>query len=652
MPDKPDGPEGLQPDPQTDAPLARPQRRRNAQPPWFTETNALDLPGGYTWTPQEHWAWARIIRGMPADMSWYPGPQAQGQTFKAWLDGRYDGAGQNPHERKAGATPAGAPDETNADPNAKPPKQPFKTWPAHRRLSDTFLRLILFQSPWRDVRARSRLQIYSAEIVDTLEWATETFSGDLWFYNCRFMADVNWQDLHVSGLLLLNGSHFVGNFEADRLKTSALYCLEGIVAEKNFSVSGAVIRGDAHFKDAHFEGAFFGGSMVISDTFGFNDVVVEGDTNLLAFRIEGDAAFDNALLKGPVELSVAQIGRNLYLRNMRRLGNVGLVAINVGGHVQLRQSVIEGEVDLTAAVINGELHLAKDAEKPGPTWRGGRLVLRNASVGALGGGIDSFPKTSKGQAKPPMELAGFTYKRLGGLGAGNTDAGPKDEAPAKPEKKKQIEKKARIGTLAEASIGELKEWLKSGHEVKRFTPDPYRQLSIALAEGGHAAKANEVLHAMRLHERHCEKNPFRRLRLWASGVTIGFGYRNDYAVIWFGLIVVAFAAIGLGWQGLRHFDPSLEGIAQVGRWLGFSFGNSIPLVTLDKAHETFLAARFVDPATCMEAARAADACTPDKLVQYVPVGLSWVFYAQKVLGFIVLSFLAAGLSGAATRQKS
>ena len=68
-----------------------------------------------------------------------------------------------------------------------------------------------------------------------------------------------------------------------------------------------------------------------------------------------------------------------------------------------------------------------------------------------------------------------------------------------------------------------------------------------------------------------------------------------------------------------------------GIWPGFSFANAVPLITFDKAHETFLAAQFGkpdDPAS-------------------VPVGIAWAFYAEKVLGFVILTYLAAGLSGLA-----
>jgi len=50
-----------------------------------------------------------------------------------------------------------------------------------------------------------------------------------------------------------------------------------------------------------------------------------------------------------------------------------------------------------------------------------------------------------------------------------------------------------------------------------------------------------------------------------------------------------------------------------------------------KAHELFLAAQYG---------------TADDLAS-VPVHIAWVFYAEKVLGLIILTYLAAGLSGLA-----
>jgi hypothetical protein len=625
------------------------------QPPYFTETDAIPLPDGYPWTPQEHWAWARILRGEVADMSDFDPGLDRTKDFAAWIRGKDDGAGWKANDEVDGA---------------------LKPWPDHRRLSATFLRLILFQPPYADARARPWVRILSAEIIEPLDWMNQSFDAELWLQRCRFHNDVDWKYLRIGRVLDLSGSRLMKGWYADGIVVAGhLFCRDGLFVGEEVRLFGAKVGGQAEFSDAklgsdftadyidikgslacdsgfsiegtvsligakvggsvHFDGATLKGGLAASmlDIQGSlicsDKLTVNGEVNLLGAQVGRDLAFDSATLHGLMEASGLSVGGHMFLRNMTRLGDANFIAARVRAHVQLRQSTIEGVVDFTGASIDGELHLAKDAEKPAPKWGSeARLILRNTTVGALAGGVDSFPKPRKG-ALPPMELTGLTYTRLGGLGAGNNKA----------------------GSLAEASHKQLIAWLEAGHAQRDFTPGPYRQLASALVAAGHTGKANRILHAMRRHERDCEKSRWRKFGLFMSGITIGFGYRNQYAAYWFTVLVLAFAALGLNWNAVAGLNPgaarsfafSDAGWNEFGRWAGFSFGNSIPLIQLDKAHETFLAVEFVPG--------AASAEEPERFVHQVPATIAWVFYAQKVLGFVILSFLAAGLTGTATRPR-
>lgn len=624
------------------------------QPPYASETDALALPAGHSWTPQEQWAWARILRGETADMSNFDPKLDRTKDFAAWLEGADDGAGWK----------ASAETDGKLDP-----------WPDHRHLSATFLRVVLFQKPHSEARARPWVRIRAAQFTEPLVWASETFNGELWLDCSRFAGDLLWRGLRVGGLLSMDGSRIETELGADGLIVEGdLLCNDGFIAKSALRLRGARISGSAEFIGATVEGEIaadglaLGGALFCRDGF-----TAKGELRLPSARIGMNAEFDGATLegdlvgdsmavsgalfcrkgftaKGDMRLLGAHVGANaefteatlegsligdnlsveggLYLREMKRLGTCELMGIRVRGDVQLRDSTIAGVVNLTGATIDGELHLATDAQTS-PSWTGSaRLVLRNATIGALAGGVESFPKAQR-NAAPPMELAGLSYTRLGGLGAGNEKA----------------------GSLAEATPKQLVAWLEAGHNSRNFTPGPYRQLASALIAAGHAGKANQILHAMRKHERRCETNPWRRLGLFFSGRAIGFGYRNDYAVYWFAVLVFVFAAIGLNWNAMtaldandvRPFEFTSTGWNEFGRWIGFSFGNSVPLIQLDKAHETFLAVEFVPGAATAE--------EPERYVHQLPAVIAWVFYAQKVFGFAILSFLAAGLTGTATRQR-
>lgn len=333
----------------------------------------------------------------------------------------------------------------------------------------------------------------------------------------------------------------------------------------------------------------------------------KGEINLLGAKIGQNLEFEGAQLDDALGAEGAQIRGSLYLRNMKRLCDAKFIGAHVNGDVQLLGTTIDGVIDFSGARIDGELQTAQISV---PHWTDkARLILRNARLGALAGRAETFPLKSKG-ASPPMDLAGLSYTRLGGFGA------------------------EKGGSLAKDSVRLLKTWLAAGHAKYDYTPGPYQTLANALVEAGQSREANEILHAMHRQEARCEPNLLRKAWLAASGMFIGFGYRNWYGANWFLLIVAIGAAYGLWLDGFNPVEFSWSAFDEVRRWVGFSFGNSIPLVTLDKAHDTFLAVQF-------------SGGKPEDLSP----GIAWAFYIQKVVGFIILSYLAAGVTGLATRRR-
>src|SRR5262249_13202249 len=122
----------------------------------------------------------------------------------------------------------------------------------------------------------------------------------------------------------------------------------------------------------------------------------------------------------------------------------------------------------------------------------------------------------------------------------------------------------------------------------------------------------------------------------------GYGQRNHRAFMLFIALVLGAAAIGY-WQDLISSPAgSPHGWTDLHAWLdwaGFSFGNAVPLVTIDPAHATFLQNHFCVQQSGLGCARAD-----------VPFGLTGFFYTAKVVGFIILSYLAAGLTGLAQHK--
>lgn len=346
----------------------------------------------------------------------------------------------------------------------------------------------------------------------------------------------------------------------------------------------------------------------------FQSCLFEQNVVWQSLTVNGVLSLDGSRFVKTLQAHRLTVRGGLFLRNMSRLGETVLRGAVIGRDLYLGGSVVDGVIDLTGARIEGELHLSRPPRIPGPVWTDrASLILRNASVGALAGDLQAFRLPPLRRRRPgafvPMSLAGFSYDRFGGYGSDGGD------------------------TLAQAKARELIGWLKAGRAEDSFTPEPYRELASALEKSGWRGKASRILHAMRLYERRCERNVARKLAMHLSGAFIGFGHRSDYAVYWFFALVLGFAAFGLYHAGLPTVPLDPKEIEAGLRWFWFSLGNATPLIELDEAHKTFL----------------LDAFATDTQLD-PPIGIASAFYVEKLLGFILLSYLAAGVSGFAGRN--
>lgn len=603
------------------------------QTPWDGETK-VPLPADARFTPQEHWAWSRIIRGEAADMRFFPSDAA---AQASGAEGADDGAGDNP---------------ADAD-----------KWPAHREVSARFMRAILFVAPWSTAPTRPFVRIACARFSEELDWENEIYPGELGLTKCLFKKNLTLRGLRLK-LFNLWGSRFEGSLRGDRLVIeSGLFCrdgfsavgdirllgarvgqvefsgatldgdlaADGLVVEGDFFCNsefkckgeirllGAHIGGDLAFNSAKLDGPLCADRLVVEGGFFCREgFVAKKEVRLLGARIAGSATFVGATIEGLLRADSLVVDGSLFLRDMK-LFAADLLSARVGWVLQLSRSVISGEIDLTGAEIRGELSLAL-SDDDGPNWGpDARLVLRNAKVGALAGGLDAFRRDKKHFVA--CDLGGFSYDRIGGVGAGAVGS-----------------------TLASAKGRDLRAWLKQCRPRDHFDPAPYLTLAKALRDAGRSDRSADVRNALGNYELVAKGTPLaQRFMLALSWLFIGYGERNHRAVLAFVLLGLMATYVGY-WQDMislpRGSPAGWEDLRAWLSWAGFAFGNSIPLVTLDPAHATFLQDHFcVDPGP-LKCTRAD-----------VPFGLTGFFYVTKVVGFIILSYLAAGLSGLAQHKE-
>ena len=279
---------------------------------------------------------------------------------------------------------------------------------------------------------------------------------------------------------------------------------------------------------------------------------------------------------GMLDMDSVEVGTSLFMRHAEFAEPIILYFARIGANLDLSGAEF-GDLDLTGTRIDGELRLGSTQRDP-PKWRdGARLTLRNTVVDALQDRRDSWPRSH--------ELEGFTYKQLGGFGAGEG------------------------ADIAARKSGWFIDWLARDES---YSPQPYEQLAAVLRNAGHRDKAGDILYAGRERERETAT----ALRWWGMtflnyAIGYGYGYRYFYSLGW---IV---ALVGLGVVVLRLTEEHRRHEIPLG--IAYSLDMLLPIIRLRDRHY-------------------------DEDID-LSAGARHYFYVHKIMGYVLASFLVAGLSG-------
>ena len=242
---------------------------------------------------------------------------------------------------------------------------------------------------------------------------------------------------------------------------------------------------------------------------------------------------------------------------------------------------------MTGSRVRDQLRLGSGTD-PKPVWgKESQLILHNAVVGSVqdGGEQGAWPQR--------LGLDGFTYTQLGGLYGEESGSG-----------------------IAVREAAWFIEWLEKD---QTYRPQPYHQLANVLRATGHPKKADDILYAGKERERReaWELKWWRPslggLKWWGlsllkSTIGYGYGYRYFFSLPWVGAITLIGAAV---------FATTEKGqSSSVAEMLAFSFDLLLPLIKLHESHKI----------------------TFEGWQRYY-------FYGHKLMGFVLGSFVVAGLSG-------
>jgi hypothetical protein len=352
------------------------------------------------------------------------------------------------------------------------------------------------------------------------------------------------------------------------------------------------------------------GGLDMSNKAEFSEVI------LINARVGAFLSLKSSKVTGRLNVARLQLNGFLDMSEKADFADVDLVGAHVGGFLSLKDSKIAGSLNCEFLEVGGPVFLGYGADFAGPinlvfskvgelvlaagTFHsdvditgaqiGSDLVLGSSIVDPAGWPGDPVLILHNAKADAIQDLPNAWPPRLDLNGftyrsLGGVYAGKADRMADRPV-----------------------EWFESWLAKEPYSPQPYEQLAAVLRAQGRPDAADDILYSGKQQER-TQAGFSRRVWLIALDWFIGYGYRIDRALIWVaGFLFGGVAVLRLSGEGQRNGMP--YGIA-------YSFDTLLPIISLREKH------REID----------------------LSGWARYYFYVHKIMGYVLASFLIAGLSG-------
>lgn len=522
----------------------------------------------------------------------------------------------------------------------------YKWADGRRTLRANFLKTVLLNEPFRSVIPHRGIWITGAYFEDEIDLRDASIKRPLMIESSLFKSPVIISRLTTPKFVSFTRSRFDDKLIMNSvLIEDDLFMIEAEF--KDVLIRGAKIGDTIDMKNSKFNGKFDMASVSAKGHF-FMMNAEFGEVFSVAARTGGQINMSGSRFKNALNMSSVSIGADLLLRGTQFEKPANLKFLSVGSNLDVRGATLSA-LDLTGSRIKRGLWLGpfdngKNVQKiqwEGYTNKNGKfqtpkLTLRDTSVGILRATKDAWPgetissnlgtllctevgtlpcikKACTDKTKPScLELDGFIYERLGRFSSSGK------ESPYDRKSKWFIE------------------WLAKD---KDYSPQPYRHLAGVLRAAGYEWRADNILYAGRAREhRESDMNWHRGVFLWVLWLVIGYGYglRNFVALAW----VLGFTIIGMTFlRRKKDIDKFLLHVKKKITQKG------IP------KHILFIKARSWKRTARLGFWYSLDMLLPVIRLRekHYKVGLEgWLqvyFYLHKIMGYMLIFFVIAGLSG-------
>jgi len=501
------------------------------------------------------------------------------------------------------------------------PKKP-DDWPKNRILRPAFIERILREDLYRRALAGPGLTIIGARFVDHLNLDSIELSSHLVIIESLFEKGVSLLHAHTQYAIGFVGSKIMGNFSMNSARVGAHLALQ----ESEFDtidLRTAQVGGQLIFvrstvsQEANMNSLRTGDSILMSSARFFKSAN-------LGTVFASNVDLSNATVVGRLGIEASQIRKSLFLDNAQ-LNDVDLGAIRIEQHLLLRKATVRG-LTLDGAQVDGQLRLS--GSKIAGHVSCYRLVVGAVALmddqAVFSGSVDC----QAAKIGADLLLGGSTFEKalnLSGATVGGRlvlDENTKWSKDASlnlrdvsigslPDlKASSWPPKLDIDGLTYRSVGAVEEFREWFGKSERYTPRQYEQLALVTQGQGDRNLATAIRYLGRERER---SEATGREWVWLTTLkwVIGYGYYPYLSVIW----VIAFVVIGaliLRLSGEGPLNAMPYGVA-------YSLDMLLPIIRLRDSHYE------IDLKTWAR----------------------YYFYFHKIMGYVLASFLIAGLSGLA-----
>jgi uncharacterized protein YjbI with pentapeptide repeats len=446
------------------------------------------------------------------------------------------------------------------------------------------------------------LDLNNSTVTGMLDMSGMSIDQNLFMRDKAQFKEIDLGNAHVSGLVDLRGSTVTGMLNMNQIHVDQALFMNDKANFTEVDLVVAHIGGSLDLSSSTVTGLLNMGGISVDRVLLMRDKAQFAEINLRGAHTE-QLDLASSTVTGMLAMNQIHVEKDLLMGNKANFAGIDLTVAHIGGRLGLGSSTVMGKLKGGYIDVEQRMFLGN-----GATFTD-EIDLSSAKLGqdlTLSGGIFNKDVNLSGtQIGGVLGLKSAQWLGSATLDLTGATAGKIDLSHSWPDGILLNEFTYRNLSNISPNISQQAEtWFRK----QDYAPQPYEQLASVLQTNGLIDDATAIRYAGKERERRAASG-LRWAWLFLLNYSIGFGYHLEYAFAW------ALGFVLLGWAVLYATGQRTKHGITLG--LVYSFDMLLPLVQLSKKHDDI----DLDP-------------WPKRY-----------FYAHKIIGVILTSFIVAGISG-------